>query len=112
MTVLEDGTKWNGPLTQTETVADIAGLKVILNMAAKTEGFNYEKFFEAFSVKWKRAATLEGISHLIQTDVHPLDYLRANAIVQLFDEFHETYGTESGDRMYLPPEKIKELKVW
>ena len=112
ITILEDGTKWNGSYTQTETIADIAALKVILNMAAKTEGFDYEKFFEVCASKWKRVATLEGISYLIQADVHPLNYLRANAIVQLFEEFHETYGTESGDRMYLSPEKIKELEVW
>ena len=112
MTIFEDGTKWNGTLTQTETVADIGGMKVILSMAAKTEGFDYEKFFEANARWYKLLGTPERISNVAQTDTHPLHYLRTNAVVQLFEEFHETYGTESGDRMYLSPAKIKELEVW
>ena len=57
-------------------------------------------------------ATPERVQMLAKIDEHPQMYLRTNAIVQLFPEFHETYGTESGDRMYLSPEKIKELEVW
>ncbi len=61
---------------------------------------------------WKLVATPEKVSELAQTDVHPQMYLRCNAVVQLFPEFHETYVTQSGDRMYLSPERIKELEVW
>ena len=112
MTILEDGTKWNGAYTQGETIADIAGVKVLMNIAAKTEGFDYEEFFETFAARWKMLATPERVQMLAKIDEHPQMYLRTNAIVQLFPEFHETYGTESGDRMYLSPEKIKELEVW
>lgn len=112
MTILEDGTKWRGSYTQSETVADIIGLKVILKIAAKMEGFNYKDFFASHALGWKLVATPEKVSELVQTDVHPQMYLRCNAVVQLFPEFHETYGTQSGDRMYLSPERIKELEVW
>lgn len=112
MTILEDGTKWRGSYTQDETIADIAGVKVVLKIAAKTEGFNYKDFFTSHALGWKLIATPEKISELAQTDVHPQMYLRCNAVVQLFPEFHETYGTQSGDRMYLSPERIKELEVW
>ena len=112
MTILEDGTKWRGSYTQGETVADIVGLKVILKIAAKMEGFNYKDFFASHALGWKLVATPEKVSELVQTDVHPQMYLRCNAVVQLFPEFHETYGTQSGDRMYLLPERIKELEVW
>ena len=112
MTILENGTKWRGSYTQGETVADIVGVKVILKIAAKTEGFNYKEFFASHALGWKLVATPEQVSELAQTDVHPQMYLRCNAVIQLFPEFHETYGTQSGDRMYLPPERIKELEVW
>ena len=112
ITILEDGTKWNGSLTQGETVADIVGVKVIMNIAAKTEGFDYEKFFEANALSYRMVATPKQIRAWVQTDVHPIDYLRVNAVLQMFPEFHATYGTKSGDRMYLSPEKIKELEVW
>lgn len=112
MTILEDGTKWRGNYTQGETVADIVGIKVILKIAAKTEGFDYKDFFASHALGWKMVATPELVSELAQTDVHPQMYVRCNAVLQLFPEFHETYGTQSGDRMYLPPERIKELEVW
>ena len=111
MTILEDGTKWRGSYTQGETVADIVGLKVILKIAAKMEGFNYKDFFASHALGWKLLATSKKVSEFVQTDVHPQMYLRCNAVVQLFPEFHETYGTQSGDRMYLSPERIKELEV-
>ena len=112
MTILEDGTKWNGSYTQGETVADIAGVKAALKIAAKIDGFNYRDFFESIALHWKMVATPERVRELAQIDVHPQMYLRCNAVVQLFPKFHETYGTVSGDRMYLSPEKITELEVW
>ena len=112
ITILEDGTKWRGNFTQGETVADIAGVKVVLNIAAKTAGFDYRDFFESHALGWKMVATPERVRELAQTDVHPQMYLRCNAVVQLFPKFHETYGTVSRDRMYLSPAQIKELEVW
>ena len=38
------------------------------------------------------------------SDPHPPDYLRTNVPVQKFEEFHQAYGVEEGDGMYLAPE--------
>ena len=39
-----------------------------------------------------------------------VSYLRTNAIVVQFEEFHRTYNTKEGDGMYLAPEY--RLDIW
>jgi len=47
---------------------------------------------------------------LIGGDSHPLNYLRTNVNVQMFDEFYETYGVQEGDGMYLPEDQ--RIQFW
>lgn len=47
---------------------------------------------------------------LLASDVHAPAYWRANMVPQNLDEFHETFGTQEGDNMYLAPEK--RIKIW
>lgn len=60
----------------------MAGMKCMLGIASKTDDFDYDKFFRK----------------------------RVNAVVQQFDEFHETYGIKEGDGMYLAPDD--RVSVW
>ena len=114
MTVTPEGQKYNGALVQTETIADMAGVKAMLGIAkkVKSEGkdFDYDKFFRAYAKIWCSVQTRENIDSRLKTDVHALPYIRVNAIVQQFEEFYKTYGVKSGDAMYLAPDD--RVAVW
>ena len=110
MTVDGSGKNYNGALVQTETIADMAGIKCMLGLAAKKEDFDYDRFFRAYANVWKKAETKEKVDARVLTDVHALAYLRVNAVLQQFEEFYETYDIKEGDGMYLPPEE--RVAVW
>ncbi len=106
----DDGTPYHGQLVQTEAIADMAGLKCMLKMADKVDGFDYDKFFRANCLMWARAGTKEVMEYFAATDVHPLHYLRANVSVSQYDEFIETYGIKEGDGMYVATDD--RIAVW
>ncbi len=106
----DDGTPYKGQLVQTEAIADMAGLKCMLTMAKKVEGFDYDKFFRSYEYMWARTGTLAAMQSAVLSDSHPLHYLRGNVTVQQFDEFLDTYDIKEGDGMYLAPED--RIAVW
>ena len=100
----------NGPLVSGEAIADIAGMKVILQLAEKKENFDYEKFFTAYAKHWRMISTAEYEKYLLMSDTHLLKYLRTNAVLQQFDIFFETFDIHEGDNMYLAPKS--RVSVW
>ena len=111
MKVMPNGQNYNGTLVQTETIADMAGVKAMLGIAAaNNENFDYDKFFKSYARFWANIQTQASIESRLKTDVHALPYIRVNAVVQQFEEFYKTYGIKSGDAMYLAPEK--RISVW
>ena len=106
----DDGTPYRGQMVQTEAIADMAGMKCMLKMAGKIDGFDYDRFFRAFEYMWAESSTLSILESQALGDVHPLSYLRGNVTVQQFDEFYDTYGVKEGDGMYLAPED--RILVW
>ncbi len=99
-----------GTNIDTEMVADITGLQCALRMAAKVDGFDYDKFFTKYA---QMNASIEVYSSELSTllqDPHPLNYSRTNVPVQQFEEFYETYNVQEGDNMYLAPED--RLLIW
>ena len=110
MTVTPEGEKYNGSLVQTESIADMAGIKAMLGIAESHEGFNYDLFFRNYARIWKLINTRERNDMILKVDVHALPYLRVNAIVQQYEKFHSYYGIKKGDGMYLAPEE--RVAVW
>ena len=102
--------KYSGQMVQTESIADIAGLKCMLMLAKKVPNFDYDKFFRANARLWSRVYTLEKAEAVVLTNTHPLHYLRCNVSLQQYDEFLETYDIKEGDGMYLAPED--RITVW
>lgn len=98
------GKDYNGELVQGEAAADLTSMQCIMRIAAKDENFDYDKFFKAYAKLWQTLSYGEVEEYSIQSDEHPLGYLRINAVVQQFDEFNETYGITEGDGMYLKAE--------
>ncbi|MBR5179201.1 MAG: M13 family metallopeptidase [Lachnospiraceae bacterium] len=91
----------NGQRICGEAIADMAGMKVILRLTEKKEGFDYKKFFVSYAELWREVSTYETELYQNQVDTHPLNYIRANAVLQQFDEFLETFDIKEGDTMYL-----------
>ena len=110
MVVTPEGAKYNGSLVQTESIADMAGVKAMLGIADGREGFDYDKFFRAYARIWKLIQTRERNDAVLKTDVHALPYLRVNAVLQQYGKFHEHYKLKKGDGMYLPPDE--RVAVW
>ena len=100
----------NGAMLDTEAIADLTGVKCMLRIAADAENFDYDAFFRSIATIWKCLTTIETEAYSIEQDSHPLPYLRTNAVLVQFEEFHQTYGTKEGDGMYLAPEY--RLEIW
>ncbi len=100
----------SGAMIDTEAIADLTGVKCMLRIAADDENFDYDRFFRTLASNWRTLTSLETEAYSIEQDSHPLAYLRTNAVVVQFEEFHKTYGTKEGDGMYLAPER--RLEIW
>ena len=100
----------NGAMIDTEAIADLTGVKCMLRIAADDSGFDYDLFFRTLASNWRCLTSIETEAYCVEQDSHPLPYLRTNAVVVQFEEFHRTYGTQEGDGMYLAPEY--RLEVW
>ncbi len=104
------GYKCKGNLVQGEATADMGGMKCVLRIARGKENFDYKKFFESYAHVWAVSNTESFEIQRIQTNVHPVAYLRVNVPVQQMDEFYETYDVKEGDGMYLAPED--RIAIW
>ncbi|MCR5300992.1 MAG: SH3 domain-containing protein [Lachnospiraceae bacterium] len=99
-----------GKNIQTEAIADIGGMKVLLSMAGEKEDFDYDSFFRSAASVYKMLSDPKNEEYAVLYDVHPLGYLRTNTVIQQFDEFYETYDVKEGDAMYLAPQD--RICVW
>ena len=104
-----EGQDFYGSIMTGEACADMAGLKVVLRIAAEKEDFDYDAFFRAFADYYFSKNTLQRCYTMIN-DVHPLNYLRINCTLQQFDEFLDFYGITEGDNMYLAP--ADRVNIW
>ena len=99
-----------GETVASEAIADMGGLREALIIAGKDPNFDYDKFFRQYAKQWVNQTTEKRERMLLERDIHPLNYLRANIGLQQFDEFCETYDIKSGDGMYVEPDK--RVAIW
>ena len=104
-----EGQSCNGNVLSGEACADLAGMKVVLRIAAEKEGFDYDAFFRAYAENYMMVMTPE-LALQLSADTHPLNYLRINIVLQHFDEFLNLYDIHEGDGMYLAPED--RVDIW
>ena len=93
----------DGELNCSETIADLQGIRLLLDVAAQEEGFDYDSFFRAVAGLY--FCYEKGIDYYPPDDPHPPYYVRANFPLAHFDEFYLTYpSVTKGTPMYIAPE--------
>ena len=106
--------KVNGALTVGENIGDLGGLAIGFSAyriateggeAPVLEGLTgAQRFVLGWAQVWSGKARPEEARRLLAVDPHSPTEVRANA-VRNCDEFHEAFGVQEGDGMWLPPEQ-------
>ena len=110
---LLDGVMLNGELRISELLADITGVSLSLDLAKKTENFDYAEFFLTYASFFSMYTTSRDklVENYQSMDPHPAPYVRVNFTVSLFDEFYEAFpSVTEGTPMYVAPED--RILVW
>lgn len=103
------GTYLQGELILGESIADIGGLELAVEvLRAKTGPDEFEKSLKELFVGYAEAecgtSTEERLVELAKIDPHPPSPFRVNCIVGHVDGFYEAYDVKPSDKLYLPPE--------
>ena len=110
----------NAKLTIGENIADLGGVCIALDAFAKTQqyregkeidGFSpLQRFFLSYAHLWAINMTDEAMLLQARNAAHPLGRYRANVTLKNIGAFHEAFGTQPGDNMWLAPED--RVTVW
>lgn len=113
------GIKANGNNTITEDVADLGGLNIAfdaLNEYLADKGATEEEikeaqktFFEYHAMRYRAEYTPLQFQFMLG-DVHSVNMVRVNGMVQHMDSWYELYNVQEGDALYLPADK--RIKIW
>lgn len=107
---LFENTKVDGERINGEAIADLGGVRVMLQLAKDIPDFDYDRFFRAAARTWCEQPYNDAYLDSMMRDSHPFAYLRANVTFAQFDEFIETYDIGPGDGMYIPKEQ--RIAIW
>ncbi|PPE06763.1 M13 family metallopeptidase [Mesoplasma corruscae] len=105
-----DGTHVNGKLTLGENIGDLSGVSAALDICREQAPEGFKEFFENFAKVFCQISTPEHRNTALLTNPHSPEICRINGTLVNIDEFHDTYQTKPGDKMYKP--KAKRIKVW
>ncbi|WP_206054027.1 M13 family metallopeptidase [Nocardioides iriomotensis] len=113
------GEKVNGALTVGENIGDLGGVTIGLKAyeisldgeeAPVVNGLTgRQRVFMSYAHVWRTKRRKEQMLQLITTDPHSPAEFRAN-IVRNLAEFHEAFGVEPGDGLWLDPED--RVRIW
>ena len=100
----------DGKQTLGENTADLAGLSAALDSVKELDHPDYRLFFTHTARMWRDTYTRSHLTDLVRKDEHSPARARINKALQTFAEFHEVFGIDEGDGMYLPPDE--RVKIW
>ena len=102
-----------------ENIADLAGLQVahdayLLSLKGKPDvvisGLSGEqRFFLAFSQRWRKLQNETALRRQIATDTHPPGEYRSDTVRNV-DDWYKAFGIAPADKLYLKPED--RVKIW
>jgi putative endopeptidase len=103
----------NGKQVLSESIADLAGLRVahdayVMSLKGKSDvvinGLTGEqRFFLAFSQRWRRQQDEAGLRRQIKNDTHPPGEYRSDTVRNV-DDWYKAYDVAPSDKLYLKPE--------
>ena len=102
----------NGEKVVNEMLADITGVSLSLDLAKKTENFDYDAMFRAYARFYRCIySDRKYMTEVFTDEVHPVPYSRINYVLAQFDKFYQTYpSVKEGTPMYIAPDQ-REL-IW
>ena len=112
------GATVSGGLTVGENIGDLCGITVSLEayrlatggVAPEIDGWTGDqRFFLGYGQVWQGKARPEEARRLLAIDPHAPSDLRAN-LVRNSDAFHEAFGVQEGDGMWLAPQD--RVRIW
>jgi putative endopeptidase len=118
-----DGTHHvNGALTIGENIGDLGGLAIAVEAyelalggpiatAPVVDGLTgAQRLFLSWAQTWRSKARDEEVLRRLATDPHSPDMFRCNGTVRNLDAFHDAFGVQPGDSLYLPPQE--RVSIW
>ena len=109
----------NSSKTVTEDVADMGGMNIAfdaLTAYLTKKGVSGDElkeaqkdFFEHHAYRYHTYYTPEALQEQL-ADIHSVDMVRVNGIVQHMDSWYELYNVVEGDALYLPKEE--RITIW
>ena len=113
------GIMTDGNRTNTEDVADLGGLNIAFDAMTehlKNKGVTgdelkeaQKKFFVRHALRYCANYSEEELQALLE-DVHSVNKIRVNGIIQHMDSWYELYNVVEGDGLYLPKEE--RVNIW
>ncbi|MDR3336304.1 MAG: M13 family metallopeptidase [Treponema sp.] len=114
----------NGALTLGENIGDNGGLHTAFAAFQKTrqkpplaaknglsKGLSPEqRFFIAYTILWQDKMNDEALVNFTLTNEHAIGRWRVNAALPHIDEWYTAFGIQSGDPLYVAPEK--RASIW
>jgi len=109
----------NGKRTETENVADLAGLAAAFDAYRRTLGDRASdreyvrrcdrEFFLAYAQGWRGKVGDDALRRQLATDIHAPDRYRV-AVVRNLDAWYDAFDVRPGDALYLPPNE--RVRIW
>ena len=109
----------NGKLTQTENIADLAGLASAFDAYRRTLGNRAadkasvrqhdREFFIAFAQSWRTRISESAMRTQVATNDHAPEQYRV-ATVRNFDAWYDAFDVRPGQRLYLEP--AARVRIW
>ena len=91
--------------------ANFNDTKFLGDLRASVEGVKeaQKTFFEYHAMRYRAEYTPLQFQHMLG-DVHSVNMVRVNGMVQHMDSWYELYNVQEGDALYLPADK--RIKIW
>ncbi|MFI5778402.1 M13 family metallopeptidase [Nocardia sp. NPDC051570] len=117
---LGDSHKVNGEFTIGENIGDLGGLSIALQAYKISldgaeppviDGLTgLQRVFFGWAQVWRTKARKEEAIRRLAVDPHSPPEFRCNGVVRNLDGFHEAFGVQPGDALYLDP--VERVRIW